>query len=71
MDGQRVAESQALEVTPEMIEAGRAALAGFDLADIAEGYESKFELLEAIFRAMAAKSRQLLSGRPSLEKYPE
>jgi hypothetical protein len=40
------------EITPDMIEAGLAAIDPFDLQDAADGYLGRDELVSAIFRAM-------------------
>lgn len=42
-----------IEITPEMVNAGLAAIGGFELIDAAEGYLDRAELVRSIYRQMA------------------
>ena len=44
--------STEIEVTPEMIEAGENALCEFDLFSVAEGWDSKGEVIRAVLDAV-------------------
>lgn len=47
-----------IKITPEMIEAGLEAISGFELIDVFDGFESRRDLVIAIFLAMQAKRSQ-------------
>jgi hypothetical protein len=42
-----------IEITPEMIQAGLAAIGGFELLDAWDGYLDRAELVRTIYRHMA------------------
>jgi hypothetical protein len=56
-----MSQSEDIEVTPEMIEAGAEELDAFVAQDLAEGFLNRWGVAEAVYRAMR---RAALSKKP-------
>jgi hypothetical protein len=56
-------QSEEIEITPEMIEAGAQELDVFVAQDLAEGFITRWEVAEAVYRAMLRVARSKTLGR--------